>query len=137
MNVRNCRRCGKMFNFFAGEAICPACKEAAEAKFQEVKKFVSDNKQASIPEIVENCGVDQKQIQQWIREERLFFADDSPVKINCEICGCQIATGRYCDKCKKDTANVFNNASKRPVPPPSDNTGSQSGGGVRMHTFRE
>lgn len=135
MAIRNCKRCGKMFNFIAGDPICPECKEKREAKFQEVKKYVQDNKTASIQEIVRDCDVDQKLIHQWIREERLFFSDDSPVKINCEKCGCQIATGRYCDKCKKDTANVFSNASKRPEPAAPVDTGSSSGG-IKMHTFR-
>lgn len=136
MAVRNCKRCGKMFNFIMGDPICPACKEEREAKFQEVKKFVQDNKQASIPEIVNACNVDQKLINQWIREERLFFSDDSPVKINCEKCGCQIATGRFCDKCKKDTANVFNNASRRPEAPKPDSDNNAASGGIKMHTFR-
>lgn len=135
MAIKNCKRCGKMFNFISGDPICPQCKEAREAKFQEVKKFVQDNKQASIPEIVQACDVDQKLINQWIREERLFFADDSPVKINCEKCGCQIATGRFCDKCKKETASNFSNAARRPETPPTD-AGSSASSGIKMHTFR-
>ena len=30
MNVVNCRRCGRLFNYVAGKYICPACKEALE-----------------------------------------------------------------------------------------------------------
>lgn len=135
MNIRNCKKCGKMFNFISGEPICPACKEAAEAKFQEVKKFVQDNKQASIDEIVRNCDVDQKMVKQWIREERLFFSDDSPVKINCEVCGAQIPTGRFCEKCKKETANVFSNTMKSSMPKPQEPAPSTQSG-VRMHTFQ-
>lgn len=135
MAIKNCKRCGKMFNYIVGEPICPDCKSAREEKFQEVKKFVSDNKSATIPEIVRACDVDQKLINQWIREERLFFADDSPVKINCEKCGCQISTGRFCEKCKKETANVFSNASRRPEAPAMPQADSKSGG-IRMHTFK-
>lgn len=133
MAIKNCKRCGKMFNYITGDPICPECKEAREAKFQQVKKFVSDNKQATIPEIVKECEVDQKLLNQWIREERLFFADDSPVKINCEKCGCQISTGRFCNNCKKDTANVFSNASRRPEAPKPD-SGAGQAGGIKMHT---
>lgn len=135
MAIKNCKRCGKMFNYISGDPVCPDCKEAREAKFQEVKKYVQDNKSASIPEIVRECDVDQKLINQWIREERLYFADDSPVKINCEKCGCQISTGRFCDKCKKDTANVFSNASRRPEAPAQPASDSSSSG-IKMHTFR-
>lgn len=136
MNVRNCKRCGKMFNYITGDPICPSCKEEREAKFQEVKKFVQDNKQATLNEIVEVCGVEAKVVKQWVREERLFFTDDSPVKINCEKCGCQIPTGRYCDKCKKDTANVFNRTSRNMEAQMSSES-EQDSGGIKMHTFRE
>ena len=30
MNVRNCRKCGKLFNHVMGMPICPACKDALE-----------------------------------------------------------------------------------------------------------
>lgn len=134
MNVKNCRKCGKMFNYITGEAICPQCKDAAEEQFQIVKKYVQDNKQAPINEIVENCGVDAKQIKQWIREERLFFSDDSPVKISCEGCGCQIPTGRFCENCKKETLNNMSNASRRPQ---TDSAPADDGRrGISMHHTR-
>ncbi len=133
MNLKNCKKCGKMFNYIAGMPICPQCRENAEAQFQVVKKFVQENKQASIPEIVENCNVETKQIQQWIREERLFFADDSPVKINCEICGTQISTGRFCDKCKKETMNGLNVAGRRKETEHTETVKKDNN--PRMHTF--
>lgn len=137
MNVKNCRKCGKMFNYVSGMPICPACKEHAEAQFQAVKKYVQDHKTATIPEIVEDCGVDAKQIQQWVREERLFFTEDSPVKINCEICGATISTGRYCDKCKKDTAhNLKDSITPAHVEAPKmpANLGKQSS---KMYTYKK
>ena len=30
MNVRNCRKCGKIFNYIAGPFVCPACREELE-----------------------------------------------------------------------------------------------------------
>lgn len=116
MNVKNCRKCGKLFNYIAGEPICPQCREKNEEVFQKVKKFVQDNKKASITQICEECEVDQKQVRQWVREERLVFAEDSPVKINCERCGALINTGRFCAKCKRETMNNLSNASRRPEP---------------------
>lgn len=116
MNVRNCRKCGKIFNYVMGLPICPACKEAQEAKFQEVKKYIQDNKMSTIPQVAEACEVEPNQIQQWIREERLAFADDSPLSLACEGCGAMIKTGRFCEKCKKDVANGLQNAIKRPEP---------------------
>lgn len=136
MNVRNCRRCGRMFNHIGGEPVCPNCREQEEAKFQEVKKYVQDHKQATMNEIIDNCGVDAKRIKQWIREERLFFTDDSPVKINCESCGAQIATGRFCEKCKRDTANNFSHATRREEPVKPAAPAKNDSGNPRMHTYR-
>ena len=97
-NTRNCRRCGKVFNYIAGPPICQACKEELEAKFQQVKDYVREHRTANMAEIVRDCDV---------REERLVFADDSPIKPTCEKCGAPILTGRFCENCKKETAGAF------------------------------
>lgn len=107
MNVRNCRNCRKLFNYVTGPSICPACREKMEVKFQEVKKYIQDQHSATIQEVSEECQVDQSQIKQWIREERLQFSADSPIKVSCEKCGKMIGSGRFCEKCKADMANTF------------------------------
>lgn len=112
MNVRNCRKCGRIFNYVVGPIICPRCREEQEAKFQEVKKYVQDNHGADIIEVSEACEVDAGQIRQWIREDRLQFADDSPIRIACESCGAMIRSGRFCDKCKAEMTNGFKQAMK-------------------------
>lgn len=38
MDVKNCRKCKRLFNYIGGQQICPACREAIEAEFQKVKK---------------------------------------------------------------------------------------------------
>ena len=116
MNLRNCARCGKMFNYIGGQPICDPCKKAIEEDFQKVKQYIVDNPRAGLKEIAEENGVTTKQIQQWIREERLMFTSDSPLQIQCEKCGAQIQTGRYCDKCKASMANNLNNTFAKPQP---------------------
>ena len=110
MNVRNCRKCGRIFNYAVGPIICPRCKEDQEAKFQEVKKYVQENHGADITEVAEACEVETGQIRQWIREERLQFADDSPIRLPCEGCGSMIQAGRFCSKCKTEMLNGFKHA---------------------------
>lgn len=116
MNVRNCRKCGKIFNYVTGPSICPQCREAQEARFQDVKKYVMENKGSGIQDIADNCEIEIPQIQQWIREERLVFSEDSPISIECEICGTMIKTGRYCNKCKANTANDLNSSIHKSSP---------------------
>lgn len=99
-----------MFNYVLGPSICPRCREKMEEKFQEVKKYVGENRGADMMEVAEACDVEPSQIRQWIREERLQFAEDSPIKIACEGCGSMIRSGRYCDKCKAEMTNSFKNA---------------------------
>jgi flagellar operon protein (TIGR03826 family) len=118
MNVRNCRKCGRLFNYMMGMPICPACKDKLEESFQEVKKYIREHRMADIKEVAEACEVEPNQIQQWIREERLEFTADSPVKIPCENCGAMIRSGKYCDKCKRDMTNNLSSAISKPKEQP-------------------
>ncbi len=116
MNVRNCRKCGRIFNYVVGPVICPVCRDKVEEKFQEVKKFVQDNTSVGVSQISKECDVEVQQIQQWIREERLVFSEDSPIGIECESCGTMIKTGRFCEKCKIEMTKAFNpSESKRGI----------------------
>ncbi len=117
MEVRNCRNCGRLFNYLGGMNICPACREIVEEKFQQVKEYIRTNPQANIQEIADDNEVSTSQIRQWIREERLQFADDSPVGIECEGCGATIKTGKYCDSCKTNMANILKNSINKPKDP--------------------
>ena len=117
MDVRNCRKCGRIFNYVAGPVICPECREKQEEKFQEVKKYIMENRSANIPQIAKDCEVETSQIQQWIREERLEFSQDSDLGIPCENCGAMIRSGRFCAKCKAEMANQLGNTYKKPEAP--------------------
>ncbi len=118
MNVRNCRRCGKLFNYVSGAPICMQCREAMEQKFQEVKKYIQDNVHSTIPEVAEACDVSQQQIYQWLREERLELAEGTGMALFCENCGAAIQTGRFCNKCKNDMVNQLNSVRKTETPRP-------------------
>ena len=100
MDVRNCRQCGRLFNYLGGPPICQACREAVEEKFQQVKEYVRNNPGSNIQMVAEDNDVTVQQIRQWIREERLEFSADSQVGIECEGCGASIRTGRFCEACK-------------------------------------
>ena len=108
MNIRNCKNCGKMFNYVTGPVICPNCREAVEAKFQEVKEYIREHKGVGIAEVSEACSVDPAQIRQWLRDDRLEVTEDSALMLNCEGCGAPIRSGKYCDRCKANMTNSFN-----------------------------
>lgn len=117
MNVRNCRKCGKIFNYVSGPPICIQCREKLEEKFQEVKKFIQDHHGASIPEVADACDVSTNQIQQWLRDERLELAEGSGIALLCENCSAPILSGRFCDKCKNSMANKLSDSIKKPEAP--------------------
>ena len=64
MDVRNCRSCGRLFNYLTGIQLCDGCKAALEQKFQEVKEYVRDNRDAPINAVAEACDVSVKQLRQ-------------------------------------------------------------------------
>lgn len=126
MNVVNCRKCGRVFNHLSGPQICPKCREELEKKFQEVKAYIRENTTCTMAEVCEACDVEPNQIQNWVRQERLQFTSDSPIKVNCEQCGALINSGRFCAKCKdKMTKNLTSAIAKPAVAPkeakPGDN----------------
>lgn len=132
MNVRNCRMCGRIFNYVAGAFLCQGCREKMEEKFQEVKEFIRQHPGVSIPEVSETCDVDPSQIRQWLREERLEVTENSALYLSCESCGMPIRSGRYCDKCKNNLTSGFKNIMRSNTAPVQKPTPSNDKENPRM-----
>lgn len=114
MEVRNCKGCGKLFNYVTGPSICPRCTKELDDKFTEVKIYIYDHPGAGIQEVSETMEVSIGQIKRWIREERLEFSEQSMFGIECEKCGAMIRTGRFCHSCKEKLANNLSNIYREP-----------------------
>ena len=132
MNVRNCRKCGKIFNYVVGLPLCSSCLQVEENKFQDVKNYVYEHKGADITEVSEACDVEPSQIRQWVREDRLQFSDDCPIRIPCERCGAMIRSGRFCDKCSFDLNKELGSIKKGIVNVTVDNNTKKSSGKDKM-----
>ena len=117
MNVTNCKGCGRLFNVMNNSKFCPQCIQALEDKFQQVKKYLNEYPNSSIDAVSQDNDVSVKQIKQWVREERLAFAEGSGVGIECEHCGKMILTGRFCDTCRFKISNNLMSALDRPKAP--------------------
>ena len=117
MNVSNCKSCGRLFNVLVNEIHCPACKQALEDDFQQVKKYLEENPNASVEEVSRENDVTVKQIKQWVREERLVFSEGSIEGVECENCGTMIRTGRFCEECKMKMKNNLMSALDKPKTP--------------------
>lgn len=118
MDVRNCRNCGRMFNYLGGPSVCPICRDSAEKDYEKVRDYIRENPHSNIQKIADDCEVSVQQINQWVREERLEFSKDSPIMLNCENCGDPIRTGRFCEKCKNNMASNLTSAFKKPTAAP-------------------
>lgn len=114
MEVRNCKTCGRLFNYIGGNNrnLCPACVDELEDTFQEVKKYVEENPGCGMTDITETFNVNSRQVEKWIREERLCFAEDSPIGIGCEKCGKMIKSGKYCPICRDEMEHQMSNLYK-------------------------
>ncbi len=117
MDVRNCRNCGKLYNYFGLQPLCPTCLNDLEEKFKLVKQYIYDNPECGIQEVSEELDVTIQTIHRWIREERLSFSERSDVGLECELCGVMIRTGRYCKLCKEKLANNLNSVYNTDISP--------------------
>ena len=108
MEVRSCRSCGKLYNYLGTSTpACPACMALIEEKFVKCKDYIRENPGANIQQVSDETEVSVKMIKQWVREERLTFAEGSSVGLECEGCGVNILTGRYCAACKSKMTQGF------------------------------
>lgn len=98
MNIKNCSRCGKIYNY-DGFRICPACRREDEKDYEKVKNYLHEYPGATISEVCEATGVDSQKIISFLREGRLEIGESSNLVLECESCGVSIRTGRFCEKC--------------------------------------
>lgn len=110
MDIRNCKKCGRIYNYVLGPNLCPRCMREQEDKFQEVKQYIYDNPGVGVADVSEAMEVSIGQIRQWVREERLQFAEGSVTDIVCESCGKTILSGRFCPQCKEQMVRTLGNA---------------------------
>lgn len=110
MDIANCKKCGRLFNYIGGDKVCPECRKELEEKFQQVKVYLGENRNSTIEDVSRDNDVSVQQVRQWIKEERITFAENSSVGIECERCGKMIPTGRYCEKCKNKLHEILGSA---------------------------
>lgn len=115
MDIRNCRVCGKMFQY-VGQPICPNCMKSMEDKLQEVKKYINEHDHVSVREVSEKLDVTVKQIHRWIKEERLMFAPGVDTGVVCTKCGMPIESGTLCKRCKESLKDALTDAYDRSKP---------------------
>lgn len=117
MDIRNCKRCGNIFNY-EGSKICLNCRRKEEENFQIVKEFLDINPGASVPVVVEETGVSMEQIMEFLREDRLEIRGEAGYVLQCESCGEKIPSGRFCPSCIHQLQTEIKEVTKKDVPKP-------------------
>jgi flagellar operon protein (TIGR03826 family) len=119
MDARQCRRCGKLFQY-VGNPICTKCIKELDVQFSEVRDYIYDHPGACIDEVVEETGVEESSIHRWLAEGRLILSHGSPIVLRCDQCGAAILTGRQCDACLAKLRNTLQDAANamRPAASP-------------------
>ena len=109
-----CKKCKKIFNRISSkQVICQKCTAELDDAYHKVKDYLWKNRKASINQVAEDCDVSVAQLKRWVKEEKLEFSQESGVSFQCESCGKEIRSGRYCQSCKdKVKAAMENEVSK-------------------------
>lgn len=99
--LANCTRCGKLYAKTLKD-VCPDCVKEYEKMYEIVYNFLrkKENRQATIPEIVEATGVEEKIILQFVKEKRLRQSQFPNLAYPCERCGNPISEGKICSNCR-------------------------------------
>jgi len=110
MTIKNCKRCGRVFQAVANQKLCSRCRSTDDEDFKVVREFVYDNPEADVKEVAEETGVTEKQILKFLRSGKLVLKGENATVLDCEKCGKGIATGRYCDECSATMARELKSA---------------------------
>ncbi|MBN4062554.1 MAG: MerR family transcriptional regulator [Alkaliphilus sp.] len=111
MELRNCKKCGRAFAY-KGIPVCLRCKNDDEDEFMKVKDYLYDNTGATIREVSDETGVDEKQILRYLKESRIEIIEEGNFVLECERCGKSLRSGRFCDVCVSDMSKEFSSAIK-------------------------
>lgn len=100
--MRNCRRCGKVFISF-GSPICPECIEKEEEQYEVVRQYLIENPNVSVSEVSDSTGVPPELIIEFLRRGLLMTVPSSRIdqKSVCIICKRPLESGRICPQCQK------------------------------------
>lgn len=103
MNVRNCKECGKIFQYDGISKLCYQCRREDDENYKKVREYLYEHPRAALVTVSEETEVSEDSILRYLREGRLEIVGDSPgLVLDCERCGKSIRTGRYCNECANE-----------------------------------
>ena len=111
--LKNCRRCNKIFPYLAGLPICPACAREDERLFGEVSAYIRDHPGVPLNTVSEELEIPYDALMKYVKEGRLqvLAANGEYVRF-CEKCGTMISKGKFCKDCEYYISNVLDESKR-------------------------
>ncbi|WP_102026683.1 TIGR03826 family flagellar region protein [Salirhabdus sp. Marseille-P4669] len=99
--LANCPRCNALFVKSVRD-VCNNCFKEEEAQFEKVYTYVKkkENRKASVSEVSEATGVEERLIMKFIKQKRLSTVQFPNLSYGCERCGSPIQEGKLCSNCR-------------------------------------
>ncbi|WP_088070578.1 TIGR03826 family flagellar region protein [Gottfriedia luciferensis] len=99
--LRNCPNCNSLFLKTNLRDVCENCYKTEQKQFDVVYNFIrkSENRMATMDQIVTATDVDEDLIIKWIRSGKLRVAGLPNLGYPCDSCGTLIQKGSVCPNC--------------------------------------
>jgi predicted amidophosphoribosyltransferase len=111
---RQCKSCGQIYHY-NGQPLCAACVLKTDQEFKRIKEYLYENPGASVAQVVEATGVDEKTVLYLLKEGRLEMKSAAGFLV-CLSCGEPIRSGTMCAKCAKKLSSAFESVTEKKRP---------------------
>lgn len=112
MSLDNCPICGKLFMKSPGHISCLNCREQEEECIARFRAFFDEHGgSASLQEVIEGTGINEKLIRKFMEGDRLKASAPAPTVTRCQECNRITDGARICPDCLKKKPQSPNNTS--------------------------
>lgn len=112
--LKNCRRCNKVFPYLAGLPICPACNKEDEKIFEEASMYIRDHPGVPLTVVSNELDISYDRLMKYVKEGRLQILSPKGEYIRfCENCGVAITGNRFCPSCEGHISGVLDTSKKK------------------------
>ena len=112
-DLKNCKRCNKVFLYTAGLPICPVCMDEDERMFKEVSLYIREHPGTPLSVVSTELQISYDKLMKYVREGRLqILASNGEYVRFCEKCGTAISKGKMCSACENHISGVLDISKK-------------------------
>lgn len=130
-DFRQCIWCGSIFRYL-GNPTCSKCVQKMDADFLIVREYIYKHRHATVPDVVEDTGVSEKEVLHFLRDGRIEMTE-ADGSLKCESCGEAIKSGRLCASCKNSMASTLSGSIPKPKAPIEKKKSVSKTEGNKMH----